>query len=309
MKDKGFLQCEGWYSDQADKFEDLKGTGVDARKRLITGSKTVELAGALKLDIAQQHKLIPDGVAVTLRCIRHNSEFPLLDLAPEAAAGAPSNYGKYRVDISNAVLRVRKVELSPPEHLRLIKEIRTAPFKIPIRRADVTSQSIPADLQSKKIERLYEGQMPRLLFVTFVKGSAYSGGQKENPFLFNTFDLKEIQCYCNGAAIPSTPYQPDFANGNYVETYLGMQQAIGSYRMEHGPDISYGDFSKGNAIYAFNITPITNCEFVNPIQNGNISIEMKWASALKAPINIIIYAEYDSVIYINESRQVSTDYQ
>ena len=145
--------------------------------------------------------------------------------------------------------------------------------------------------------------------MTFVDGKAYNGDIRKNPYYFQTFNLKEIQCYCNGTAIPSTPYQLDFVNGNYVQPYLALHEAIGSYRMEHSPAVSYEAFSQGNAIYAFTITPVTNCQFVNPIQNGNISIEMKWEKALSNPINIIIYAEYDSLIYINESRQITTDYQ
>ena len=263
----------------------------------------------LKLDIGQQHKFIPDGIAVTVKCIRHHNDFALLDLAPEAGEDAVSNNGKYKISMSDAVLRVKKVELSSAEYLRLINEIRLAPFRIPIRRADVTSQSIPSGLLSKKIERLYEGQMPSLMFVTFVKGTGHNGDQRANPFLFETFNLSEIQCYYNGSAIPSVPYRPDYTNKSYVRSYLALHDAIGSYRMEHAPGINYKEFSNGNAIYAFNITPVTTCDFINPAQNGNISLEMKWKTALPTPINIIIYAEYDSVIYINESRQVTTDYQ
>ena len=308
-KDKGFLRCEGWSSDEADKFENLSGDGVATRKKWL--ENPIHLAAVPKIDIAQQHRLLPDGMNITLKFIRAENGFTLLDLppAPTGTATADSNTGSYKIIIQEATFRVKKVVLSSDEQLRLIKEMRIRPFEIPFRRGDVTAHSIAPGVFNKTIERVFEGQLPRKIIMGLVRGDAYNGDINKSPFLFQDFNVTELQCYCNGVSVENKPYKPDFKHSNYSREYLALCDSIGSWRLDHSPGISYEDYGKGCTFYSFNVAPDTNCQFTNVSNSGNISFEIKFLEALDHSVCVIIYAEFDSVIYINESRQVSSDFQ
>ena len=309
-KIKGFLKCEGWFTDESGKYEDITSKAIAARRAWING-KTVELGGTLKCDLFQQHKLLPSQINVKIRCVRSDSNFVLLDLFTKA--DNDPNKGVYKVTIESAIFRVKKVQLTQEEDIRLVQEIQTAPFAIPIRRSDVTVHTIPPGVRNITIERLTEGQLPRQLFVAFVNSQGYNGEQNKNPFLFGSYNVESIATFVNGIMVPTRPYTPNFQDKQYVDSYIALLNSVGAWRSDHIPDgLSYEDFGTGAAIYSFSIMPETNtsCDFVNRLQTGNISLEVKFSEAVPAhSLNAIIYSEYDNNIFINESRQVTTDYQ
>ena len=67
-------------------------------------SRTVELQGRIHSDLFNQEKLILNGVDLTVKRHRHKPEFCLLsaDIAPA-----------YKIIIVDAILYVKKVELTP----------------------------------------------------------------------------------------------------------------------------------------------------------------------------------------------------
>ena len=309
-KQKGFLRCEGWWTDETGKYEDFSSKAIVGRRSWIL-NKSLELGGTLKCDLFQQHKLLPSQINVKIRCVRSDSNFALLDLYTKAENNP--NKGSYKIVVENAVFRVKKVQLTHHEEERLVKEIHAGPFTIPVRRTDVTVHTISPGLLNCTVERIAEGQLPRQIFVAFVDSHAYNSEQDKNPFLFNTFDIDSVAMFVNGVMHPSRPYTPDFTNKHYVDSYLALCNAVGGWRMDHIPDgVSYEDFCSGACIFSFSVTPETNtsCDFVNSMQTGNISMEVKFTKAVPTnAVNAIIYSEYDNNIYINSSRQISTDYQ
>jgi hypothetical protein len=44
------------------------------------------------------------------------------------------------------------------------------------------------------------------------------------------------------------------------------------------------------------------------IKQGNVRLEIHFAEALPATINVVLYAEFDNVIEIDKNRQVLFDY-
>ena len=103
---------------------------------------------------------------------------------------------------------MKKVQFTQEEDIRLVQEIQTAPFTIPIRRTDVTVHTIPPGVRNITIERLTEGQLPRQIFVAFVNSQGYNGEQNKNPFLFSSYNVESITTLVNGIMVPTRPYFP-----------------------------------------------------------------------------------------------------
>ena len=316
LKSSSQLQCEGWSTDEPTKFVNTTGYGFKQRKAWI--SRKVQLAGVLKLDISSQHKYLPAGVNLHLKCVQNDLNYILLDGIGEKPAGASTDaaviaynekIGNYKIKIIDPVYRVKKIVLSADEQLRLIKEIRVKPFEIPIRRIDVTNQAIAPGLLNKTLEQTFPGKLPKILIIGFVRSDAYNGNILKSPFLYETFSMERIQCYVNGKSVASKPYEPDYEGKNYVHSYLGLVDVIGGWRGTYWPSISYTDFANGCCLYAFRLGPESLCDFVNPPQTGNVTIEIKFKTAHNFSINAVLFAEFDSTVYINETGQVTTDYQ
>ena len=308
VKDKGFLRTQGWKTDIADEYESATSEAFIERRKWIKG-KTLDLASSLKCDLFHQTKLIPSQVNVKIRCVRADSSFALLDLREVEA-----DQGNYKIVIDSAVLRVCKVQVTQQEEYRLIRELQIAPYRIPVRRTDVTVHTVAPGVQNVNIERVHSGQLPRLILVGLVDSTAFNGSINKNPFNFGQYGLESIVLYVNGRMLPSKAYTPDFENGHYVDSYLALCRVTGAYRSNFTPGgVSYEDFAGGAAIYPFSIAPETSspCNFINPLKTGNISLEIKFSKPVPDhALNVILYNEFDgNNIFIGETRSVTTDYQ
>jgi hypothetical protein len=76
-----------------------------------------------------------------------------------------------------------------------------------------------------------------------------------------------------------------------------------------GTIIKRDDWSRGYALYAFDLTPDMDSEdHYALIKQGNMRLEVEFASPLPTSINILVYAEFDSVIEITADRNIQFDY-
>jgi hypothetical protein len=74
---------------------------------------------------------------------------------------------------------------------------------------------------------------------------------------------------------------------------------------DEGNTISREDYAKGNTLFGFYLTPdMSQVEAFQLIKQGNLRVEIHFAEALTANINMIMYAEFDNVIEIDRNRQV-----
>ena len=94
-------------------------------------------------------------------------------------------------------------------------------------------------------------------------------------------------------------------SGRLSVTFAGS----GKYRRDEGLDIDREEYEKGFTLFAYDLSPdLTEEGHFNLIKEGSIRVELKFAQALANTINIIAYAEFESVIEINREKQVLIDY-
>ena len=74
--------------------------------------------------------------------------------------------------------------------------------------------------------------------------------------------------------------------------------------------ITKNDFANGYTIYGYILSPDgkTGGNVGQPIANGNIRIELKFANALAQAINVVCMAVYDDEVQISQMRRVTVDY-
>lgn len=289
-----------WEKDVGD-FEaaDLvSNTGFTNRHNFTKDKKIVELYGNLHCDIFNQDKFLLNGVEVTVRLIKANNAFHLMGT------------GSANVEILDANLFIRKVKINPSILVAHARALSIATAKYPITRVDIKSITISKDIQSKSIDNLYLGQLPKRCILGFVRNEAYNGDFKYNPFNFQHFKHNFLALYIDSVQIPAKPLTPDFTNNLYTRSYHTLFSGSGIHFGDTGNEITISEYPNGYCLAAFDLTADLSCHEAhwNIIRSGSLRLEVRFEKPLTETITAIIYSEFDNLIEIDNNRNIIIDY-
>lgn len=294
------LTTNFWYKDTAGAMNDIAATnaGYTKRKALSKDNKIIDLYGNIHCDLFNQDKYMLNGVELKIKLQRSKIEFHMI------GETIPS------VSILDAVLYVRKIKINPSILIAHARALNIATAKYAITRVDIKTISIPKDMQSKSIDNLYLGQLPKRCIIGFVQSKAFNGDIKMNPFNFEHFDYNFLSLYLDAIQIPSVPLTPDFKKNIYTRAYHSLFSGVGTPFSDLGNNISREEYPKGFCLTAFDLTAdlSSHDSHWNIIKSGCLRLEVKFEKPLAQTVTAIIFAEFDNIIEIDKNRNIAIDY-
>jgi hypothetical protein len=280
--------------------KDGANVGCESRRARIHLSRSLEMCGRLHLDAFLQDKYLPNGIEMRVRLNKSKTDFSLF-----GAAG--------KINFEEAGFNVRTVDLLPVMANDLNQTIAQHGMKMPIRRVEVKTFTIPNGQQSKIEDHLFQGQLPKRIILGMVKNADMNGSIGTNPFDFRHFNLTKLEVSLDGKTQHNKPFEPKFATPGQEEclrSYMSLFQATGSLGMNRSMGLTLDAYKAGYTLWGIDLTPDQGSEEgqLHPIKTGNLRIDLQFRGALAAAINVIVYAEFDNQIEINGFREIITDY-
>lgn len=153
------LQTSMWYKDDAGEMDCIATTqehtnsGYEKRKALSAGGRVFELYGHLHCDLLNQNKYLINGVELAIRLVKEKAAFCLMS---DVAA---------TFEITEANLFIRKVRINPSILVAHARTLAVCPARYPITRVEIKTITIPVGIQSKTVDNLFIGQLPKRYFV------------------------------------------------------------------------------------------------------------------------------------------------
>jgi hypothetical protein len=296
------LQCSIWEKDSPGHMETIgdDNRGLARRKAYTVRSNEVEMMGKLHADIFFQDKYLLNKVTMKVRCVRSKDSFALM------ATGINPTY---KIKIQEAILFVRKVKINSTIQVAHMKALEKGSAKYPIRRIETKLFSISQGSMTANHENLFLGQLPTRIVIGMVDNNAMTGDYTKNPYNFKHHNLNFLALYLDGQQIPSKPLTPNFARNCYTRSYMSLFTSTGKGFQDEGNHITRSDYAEGYTLFAFDLTPdLSDNAHFNLIKQGSLRVEMHFAEALQRTINVVVYAEFESVIQIDRNRNVMFDY-
>ena len=292
-----------WAKDTAGHMDvtDPAGDNAGLTKRALytAESRQVDIIAPIHADMFFQEKLLIHGVDIKIKFIRAKDEFCLMAAAADRGC---------KVKIIGASLYIKKVSVAPGVRLAHAKALTHTNLKYPIDRVCLKTVSIPVGSRECNHDNLFLGQIPKFLVICFIDNEAMTGSYTRNPYNFHHHDMEYLNIIADGRAYPGKPFQPSFATGQYVREYYQLYQATGRQLKDRGCAITRDDFGAGYTLFCFNLEPDEGCgNHVSLVKSGNVRVEARFRGALGRTVNMLCYAVYDSVIEVNNRRQVLVD--
>ena len=75
-----------------------------------------------------------------------------------------------------------------------------------------------------KQDFLFSGQVPKYVIMVMAADSAMYGEYRKNPMNFKFFNAMYIDLAKNRYAAPFPPFEPEFANDDYLQEYISLSE-------------------------------------------------------------------------------------
>ena len=203
--------------DKAGQMEEMDisadpvlNTGLGTRSEETKASKTVELQGRIHSDLFNQEKLILNSVDLMVKLHRHRPEFCLL-----SADTAPA----YKIIIVDAILYVKKVELTPSAFNAINTVLNDKNAQYAIRRTTPKVFTVPRGQQSQHTYNAFLGEILKCKAICMMENNSYNGNYKNNPFNFQHYNLTQVGISVNGEEVPFKPLKLNFDDKLFVTAY------------------------------------------------------------------------------------------
>lgn len=265
-------------------------SGLKQRHDYTCEGGSIDLEGPLYFDMAQQNRLLLNGVSLHFKLWPNRPDFKLMSFNDE----------KYKVEIVEAKLNMCMVKVDPTiilAHASTLKDY-TAIYNYD--KSHLISYQIPVNSYQFMQDDVFQSEIPTSLMVCITSSKAFAGDYKKNPLSFNHWNVKSVGMYVDGKCQPnSRPITVDYANSNFMEGYTSIQRADGS-----GLKITRDNYPNGYNFYSFNIDPRYNKSLALPPRKGLTRIEIHFDKPTTEALTVIVYAKIPAQIKIDGARNV-----
>ena len=120
----------------------------------------------------------------------------------------------------------------------------TSPAFLPFTQTKIRSYLCVKEVSIFNWTNCIIGIIPHQVIVAFVDHQDNTGNFEKNPFAFKNFGVQKINLKVNGQSYPATPYNVDFDNEDFMNTYDDMLRSIGFLEINESAGISKSEFRK-----------------------------------------------------------------
>ncbi|GFQ74037.1 uncharacterized protein TNCT_489071 [Trichonephila clavata] len=298
---KNFLRAGLFYKDTVEEFDDtdLTATGknLGLKKRLdhVKEGKIFDMCGILHTDLGTQPRLLISGTTIRVRLLKAKDEFTLL-----------AKSGNYRLQIENISLFIRKCDVSSSILVGHEKALEQSLVQMPFTRIETKTFTLSSGLKSVIIPNAVNGILPSRMILGLVSNSAFNGDFQKNPFNFKNYNLSYISLSENGVQIPMSAYTPSYKNNLFARNYLSLFTDLA----QNNTNVTREEYKNNTCLYVFDLTQDFSASdpFMNVARSGDISVHLKFDEDLLETLTLLVYMEMQSLIEIDKSRNVFTDY-
>jgi hypothetical protein len=298
------LTAAMYYKDTAGHMDITDPAGANQglvnRFNFFQQSNVVDMIDKLHIDLCFQERFIPSDVGFRLRLVRSKDPFCLM---------SPANNATFRLQIVDCKLYVRKVRLSPSVFVAHAKALELGNAKYPVNRVVCKSFTVPQGNMDFTQENIFNGVLPSRLVVGMVDNDALNGVYTKNPYNFKHYNLAQLKLYLDGQQQSFNPIDTDFVNNQFIKAYLSLFEGTGKFGKNEGVDIKRNEYSEGYTLFAWDLSPdLSDHDHLNLARVGSVRLDAKFRAALPNTINVIVYAEFESLIEIDRNKNVLCEY-
>ena len=265
--------------------------GVGARHLRISHSKEFDLATPLFTDLAQQGKLMINGVNMRINLKQNSDKFRLIT--------GPNEKRGYKIKFSKIWLRARFVKIAPSVAMSIEKTLKSGKKALyALRGVETKHRSILAGREDLVFEDLCPRCIPARITFLFIRTEAFYGDFKMDPLKFENLKM-ESSCLTIGNRKLEESF--NFDKGFYAQAYLTLIRQLGN------PWIAFTkeQFKKNCFLIHYVLNPDCAMQNFSPITSENVRFDAKLRQPLENKYTCLIITETPRILEIDAERNIT----
>ena len=262
-------------------------------KKMIALSESFTLCSTLQLDIFEQPQYLIPGINVHVRCIRAPAKLTL-----------KSKNSKPSIDILEAKLFVRRVKVDQSVTLGHQIGLSKQNAIYPIKSKEVVSFTMSTGSSSFYKEQLFgDRRLPNFILVTFQSADSYLGTFSTSSSEFEHFNLTSLTLSKNTDY--REKYTQDFQSNNYTTSYVqSLIRNLGYLDKNMNCGITLEEFKTKYPFFTFVLAPDFDLNQSQLPQQGNLKLDIKFATPLVESAYVIIYGVFENEIQVTSNHTI-----
>ena len=296
------LQTQLYYKDTAGSMDHTQpnatplNIGLIPRNNLSNSSAFIDMVGPIYVDVFQMPRYLLNEVDVHVKFFQNKNSFRLLSSVPNK---------KYKLVISEVMLKAAMIGIHADILKSHARALEDTPALYPLLKTEVKTFAVGKGQYNVNLDDIFQGKIPNRLILGMVSADAYAGDLTKNPFNFKHLNFDFMCLYANGQSVSSKALQPKFASDNYVEAFQTLFTGMELDGKYAGLQCSRKDYGKGYTLVVFDLSSeVTDAAIKAVRKQGNLQLEIRFASALPEAINVILYASFPGEIKIDQARSI-----
>ena len=192
------------------------------------------------------------------------------------------------------------------------RKLRKQVVKYPVVRYQIRTFTFNGATTVWTQDNLFLGKVPQRMIVGILDSTAFNGDKEKYPFAFQSKGVTSVRQFIEGEEYPYVTLE---LTGNTAlkdrEGYYRFLEAAGAVPKHREFTVKPDEWGQGKncTLFMWNNVPSGDADGpkLNPKQTGNVRLEIKFRAALNANITILVWGEFESVIYIDHLGAVTYD--
>ena len=152
--------------------------------------------------------------------------------------------------------------------------------------------------------------MPTRIVIRCVDNDSFNGRYAKNQYTFKHFDLRHSKVYRDEQQHLMISIEPNVHTNRYVRAYANLFAGTDKMMKDERTDIRIENSKAGYTFFAFHLTAdLAEEGHFNLMKHGNVCLDLTFGTALPNAIDVTAYAEFESVLKIDKSRNIIIDYK
>lgn len=291
---KSFGAASGYFRSKDEN--DTNDQSYVSRTNMVDKSRVFELMGRPHLNLLNQTRFLPPMTDVKLEFHRSSDAYCI----QTKGTHPPENI---QVQILEAEFIINKHIIHKKTWEDQYRRwIGGHPLIYPMRDAEMKSYNLAVGLRQDFNETTILGYLPDKVVIALCDAKSLHGSYDTNPHIYMSHGLSAINLTVNSDVTTVQNIECDYDDNRSLKAYSALFENLGFANCDSGLEMTKDEFTKSKSLFVFDLRHMRNAA-ATP-RHGNCVINLRFKEALKKALTVLVYLDYQSVMYLHSNRRV-----